>query len=311
MLCPGGRAGRSIRWQLMRYVVSLAVFLLLTSPLADAAPLRPHRGIHRCGVVSPTFAQKAAIEARLAASAVETSAAKPALISVPVAFHVIQSSAGDNAATEAQIRSQMSRLNAAFKNVVRFHTALIETVVNDRWFSAQVGSAEDAEMRAELRVGDARTLNIYLAEPYLDEPGDLLGVAQFPWEYARFPEQDGVVIRHTTLPGGSFTPYNKGKTMVHEVGHWLGLLHTFEPPNPFANNSSSNNGCRGKGDRVSDTPAEKLPHYACRQTDSCPQAGLDPIRNFMNYTDDTCLRSFSEKQRTRIRSMFRSYRRGA
>jgi len=49
-----------------------------------------------------------------------------------------------------------------------------------------------------------------------------------PSFYFRQPELDGVMVRHTTLPGGSMKNFNLGRTLTHEVGHWLGLFHTFE-----------------------------------------------------------------------------------
>jgi hypothetical protein len=223
-------------------------------------------------------------------------------VTISVAFHVITrgDTYNDGNIPLSQIQAQIDVLNASYsgatggaKTPFRFRLASVDRTLNVGWFNMAPRTGREAAMKSALRVGGANTLNIYTA----DLGHYLLGWATFPWNYASASSNDGVVILYSSLPGGTAAPYNGGDTATHEIGHWLGLYHTFQ------------GGCTPPGDQVDDTPFEATPAFDCQlDRDTCTAPGTDPVTNFMDYTDDACMFAFTSGQSLRAAESWTAYR---
>lgn len=183
-----------------------------------------------------------------------------------------------------------------------FVTVSVDYTVNDTW--ALCGAFEQCEYdyKGALRQGTYADLNLY----YLSDLYNNFGVLG----YALYPEsevdeatlsRDGVVNLAGTMPGAEYDEYNLGLTTIHEVGHWLGLFHTFE-----------GNSCTGEGDLVADTPQQSAATAGCpASSDTCPDSpGLDAIHNYMDYTVDSCKTEFTPGQIARAQDVFATLRLG-
>ena len=215
---------------------------------------------------------------------------------ISVYWHTITSSSGTGSLSSQAINGQINVLNKAYAPFGwQFSLVTTDTTANNTWFNGCYGSSEGA-MKTALHKGTASALNIYSCNP----SNGILGYATFPSGYASRPNLDGVVILYSSLPGGSAAPYNEGDTATHEIGHWMGLYHTFQ------------GGCNGSGDQVSDTPAEKSAAFGCPvNRDTCRnKAGVDPTENFMDYTDDACMFEFTGGQDARMDAQYSTYRLG-
>ena len=212
--------------------------------------------------------------------------------------------------TERMIKDQLAVLNAAYApRGFRFEMARSERGNPNPDYTNNAAWFRDDEIgyKTALKEGSADDLNIYITNG-----GGYLGYAYYPTVVGTTYEiLDGLVLAYGTLPGAqqpgiSDIPgfvYNLGDTGVHEVGHYLGLAHTFEGV------------CSPYNDGVEDTPAERSPDFYCTiGRNSCKDGNgvveLDPIHNFMDYSDDLCLFEFTPGQGDRMSIQWALYRQG-
>jgi hypothetical protein len=240
----------------------------------------------------------------------------PGSVTVPVVFHMVsdhENSPAEKARWQSMISAQMKVLNDSYSGATaadaadtpfRFALTKVTWSVNAAWDTVVPNKqGAEKEMKAALYEGDARTLNVYAG----NIGGGLLGWAYFPKGYNNGRDYiDGVVMLDESMPGGVNPDdptkpwkYGEGDTLTHEVGHWLMLEHTFA------------HGCAANGDWVADTAPEAMPQFNCPEgADTCPAPGLDPIHNFMDYTQDSCMDLFTPGQADRMSDAWLQFRAG-
>ena len=225
------------------------------------------------------------------------------VISIPVIVNVVYSNSTENI-SQAQIDSQMAVLNADFRaqnsdagstpsefaglvadTEVQFTLANVRRYSNPttQWGTNDAVKAQYPPFSPETH------LNIWVC----NIGGGILGYAQFPGGSLA---TDGVVVgpNYFGTTGYVSAPFDKGRTMTHEVGHYLNLRHIW-----------GDGRCR-QDDFVADTPSSDGPNYGCPSYPTVNCRSTDMTMNYMDYTNDACMFMFSEGQKSRLRTVFAS-----
>ncbi|SFZ89741.1 Pregnancy-associated plasma protein-A [Flaviramulus basaltis] len=222
-------------------------------------------------------------------------------INIPVYIHIVLPNAND--VSNSQIQSQISVLNNDFSST---NTNLLPSgatdFINDATTtgvsfslaqtfrynnSTSSWGTNDSVKSAYPPITPETHLNIWVC----NIGGGILGYAQFPGGNL---STDGVVLLHSSLPGGSAAPYNLGRTATHEVGHYLNLRHIW-----------GDGRCK-QDDFVTDTPSSNGANYGCPSFPTVNCNTTDMTMNYMDYTDDACMYMFTDGQRNRMRAIFAS-----
>lgn len=251
------------------------------------------------------------------------------IFTVPIVFHIVYANSGANISTE-QVLSQLDILNQDYRRMdstagngpgadtrIQFCLATLDPdgdstngITRTQSTLGNHRTTEEDQLKSLVSWDDQRYLNIWITESVTlidpggqDPPSAILAYASFPTLPNGLPQ--GVVIDHRYLgnEGTAIAPYNAGRTLTHEIGHYFGLYHPFESEGICSGASESN--CNSNGDRICDTPSQQDPTYGCPNTadNSCidtPCDGPDPAFNYMNYTDDLCMNAFTAGQANRM-----------
>lgn len=281
---------------------------------ADGHRVRAGSAVHgvdpnSLGRAGTEQAQRAEDRASARAQQRRTTSSRLGETTIDVYVHVITSDTGQGDVSDKRVQKQIDVLNRAYAGKTSqysttspfsFRLRGTDRTRNSDWYRwdapNELQDGDDVDPKVALHRGGPDDLNLYTAALN----GGLLGYATFPWQTkdGLDPRRDGVVVLGTSLPDGSAKGYDRGDTAVHEVGHWLGLLHTFE------------NGCREPGDLVDDTPAQADGDniFSCSKLDTCKAKGSDPVHNFLSYGDDACLTRFSKGQVARMSEQWQLFR---
>ena len=242
---------------------------------------------------------------------------------IPIVFHIVLTN--PNLVTDAMIQNQVDQLNKDFAGL-NADSSLIPTAFKNLFAKVSIqfklaqrtpgdepsnGIERVTTTHGSFTINDPsvkytasgganawdhnRFFNVWITE--LSQ--GYLGYATFP--NSSVPAEDGVVIKYTALPGGN-APYNKGRTLVHETGHFFSLIHIW----------GDENGCTGTDD-IDDTPNQGTYTSGCPsgvvKTDACTLSAPGIMyQNFMDYTDDACMVMYTLDQKDHMETTLNMYR---
>lgn len=224
-------------------------------------------------------------------------------VTIPVWYHVIHSG-NTGLLTAQQIQAQFDQTNLDFSGRenpsipgavamdITFSFAGSTFTDNAQWFSDI--DRYETQIKNAVAVDNRNNFNQYFG----NFGAGLLGFCYFPNSFAESSNMHGCMNLYSSIPGGSSTNYNQGKTTTHETGHGIGLFHTFQ------------GGCNG-GDQVADTCNQASPTNGCPSSrDSCGRGCPDPINNYMDYSFDRCMTQFTAGQNQRANQQLFTFRPG-
>lgn len=226
---------------------------------------------------------------------------------IPLRFALVEYPATNRTVTAANVAFQLDVLNRAFNATpFRFIFDSYEKFVDQRMAASCDTLACEDNPRCDfyqytmprVRRNSERVVNVVICQL------SYFGEAQWPWATVEDDDEQYIQVSFASFANWGVGANSGGKTMVHEMGHYLGLLHTFERVG-F---------CDARGDYVADTPASSRaarPTEACDFVlDTCPDLpGVDDHNNFMNYAADQCMSHFTPGQVQRMQMAVSRYRR--